>query len=292
MRRDIVGRLARWTLAFVASVPLFGCASLVSRASVGLAGDLTSAILNQNDPETVRQGAPAYLLLIDGLIEGEPESEGLLLAGSRLYAAYASAFVSDPARARLLADKARDYGLRSLCRADRRTCGAWQQPFERFAAAISRVDREGIPSLHAAAAAWAAWIQVNSSDFKAVAEKARVEAMMLRIVAVEESYDGGSAHLYLGVLNTLLPPALGGRPDDGRMHFERAIALSEGRNLMAKVLYAKHYARLVFDRELHDRLCDEVLAAAPAAPGLTLVNTLAQAEARSLLAQSSGFFGE
>ena len=44
-----------------------------------------------------------------------------------------------------------------------------------------------------------------------------------------------------------------------RQCFERAIEISEGKTLMAKVIYARQYARLVFDQELHDRLLQEVL---------------------------------
>ena len=48
-----------------------GCASLVTR---NMANNLSQAILNQDDPDTVREGAPAYLLLVDGLIEGSPRN--------------------------------------------------------------------------------------------------------------------------------------------------------------------------------------------------------------------------
>ena len=92
----------------------------------------------------------------------------------------------------------------------------------------------------------------------------RIEALMTRVVVLDETYQNGAAQLYLGGLATVLPPALGGRPEVGKMHFDKAVALSGGRNLMAKVLYARNYARGVFDRELHDRLLGEVLAADPA----------------------------
>jgi len=59
---------------------------------------------------------------------------------------------------------------------------------------------------------------------------------------------------------------------------------------MAKVLYARHYARLVFDRPLHDRLLGEVMQADPYAPGLTLSNTLAQEEAQKLLGDADEYF--
>ena len=51
-----------------------GCSSIMSSATSGLADSLTTAVLDQNDPDTVRQGAPAYLLLIDGLIADDPQN--------------------------------------------------------------------------------------------------------------------------------------------------------------------------------------------------------------------------
>jgi hypothetical protein len=88
----------------------------------------------------------------------------------------------------------------------------------------------------------------------------------------------------------LRPPALGGQPEIARQHFERAIELSEGRDLSIKVEYARRYARLVFDQELHDRLLNEVLNAPAEAPGFTLFNVLAKQEAQNLLATSKEYF--
>jgi len=113
---------------------------------------------------------------------------------------------------------------------------------------------------------------------------------MARVVELEESYDHGEAHVYLGVIATLLPPALGGKPEEGRAHFERAIQISEGRDLTAKVEYARRYARIVYDRPLHDRLLKEVLDADANAPGLTLANVLAKQQARELLASADSYF--
>ena len=113
---------------------------------------------------------------------------------------------------------------------------------------------------------------------------------MQRIVALQEDYEGGMADLYLGVLASLRPPTLGGKPEEAKAHFERAITLSHGHNLMAKVMYAQYYARLLYDRPLHDQLLKDVLAANADVPGLTLLNTLAQQQARELLASADNYF--
>ena len=73
-------------------------------------------------------------------------------------------------------------------------------------------------------------------------------------------------------------------------NFEKAIEISEGRYLMTKVMFADQYARLLFDRELHDKLLVEVMASDPSEPGLTLINTVAQRRAQELLDTADAYF--
>jgi hypothetical protein len=110
------------------------------------------------------------------------------------------------------------------------------------------------------------------------------------VVVLAPNHADGEPYMYLGVLATLRPASLGGKPDEGKAYFEKALALSDGRNQMVRVLYAEHYARLVFDQPLHDKLLNEVIAADPHAPGLTLINVLAQQRARKLLQSGKDFF--
>jgi hypothetical protein len=137
---------------------------------------------------------------------------------------------------------------------------------------------------------WLSQLDATSEDWTAVAELPWVEAVLERALALDETYEDGALHGYLGVLNSLRPPALGGKPDVAREHFERAIELSGGRDLSIKVEYARRYARLVFDQELHDRLLTDVLDAPVDAPGKTLFNVLARREAETLLASSKEYF--
>lgn len=265
-----------------------GCAGLVNRASQRMADSLTAGILNQQDVATAREGIPAYLLLIDGLIEGDPANRGLLLAGARLYGAYGGALVEDPARAKRLSAHAFDYARRAVCSGGQTLCKALDQPFEPFAAAVN--GSRDPAALFALASAWAGRIQANAEDWNAIADIPKVQALLERVVALDPAHAGGEPYLYLGVLATLRPASLGGQPEQGKAFFEKALALSQGRNQMVRVLYAEKYARLVFDRELHDRLLKEAIAADPRAPGLTLINTLAQQRATALLASGDDYF--
>jgi hypothetical protein len=147
-----------------------------------------------------------------------------------------------------------------------------------------------VPALYSLGAAWTGWIQVRREDWEAVADLPRVEAIMERVAALDETYEDGGAHMYLGVFATLLPPAAGGKPEEGRAHFERALEIGGDRNLMAYVLYAQYYARMMFDRELHDRLLTRVLELDPEVPGYVLVNTAARKQARTLLDGAEDYF--
>ena len=260
-----------------------GCASFANQK---LAENLSDAMLNQNDPETVRAGAPAYLLLIDSVIRDNPKDRDLLISGARLYSAYAIGLVNDSERKKRLTDKALDYATRALCLDHPQTCKARHQPYKEFSAALSQMDNpEDLSALFAFGAAWAGWIQAHSDDWNAIAQLPKVEAIFQHVVDRYPAFENGRTQLYLAIIRTQLSPAQGGKPEVGRYHFERAISYSEGRDLMMKVEFARRYARLVFDRELHDRLLNEVIAADPNQPGLTLSNTLAQKQARVLLAE-------
>lgn len=279
-------RLAACVLALV----LCGCASMVNRASQRLAEDLTAGILDQDDPALARDGIPAWLLLVDGLIQGDPQNADLLMAGSRLYGAYAGGLVEDATRTQRLSARSFDYAQRALCIRLPALCSRLDAPFEAFQAALAHADKNHVGALYTLASAWAGRIQANSADWKAIADVPRVQALFERVVALDPAYADGEPWMYLGVLATLRPASLGGQPEQGRADFEKALELSGGRNQMVRVLYAERYARLVFDQALHDRLLHEVLAADPHAPGLTLINVLAQQRARALLESGAAYF--
>ena len=274
----------------VAVLLLNGCSALITSATGGMADRLGQAMLDSDDPATVKSATPAYLILMDSLVMDAPDDPELLRGAASLYGAYAGVFVSEPPRRKRLSARALDYARRAACRWRASLCDLQSIPFAGLAPRLAALGPDDVPFLYTLGSTWAGWIETNAGDWTVIAELPRVKAIMQRVVALDERWQHGNAHLYLGVMESLVPPAMGGKPDRARAHFEKAIALSGGRNLTARVMYARYYARLVFDRELYERELRAVLAADPHAPGLTLLNMLARQQATELLAEADEYF--
>lgn len=268
---------------------LNGCSYFVSSATEDFSNRLKQTIMAQNDPETVAEALPAYLLMLEASAQGDSDNENLLLANANLYTAYLSLLPDDAIRKQRLSRKALDFALRGICQHNPAWCDLQQKPIADVDILLEQAGLDDIDSLYSVATAWAAWIQANQGDWNAVAQLAQVKHLMQKVIELDETHQQGNAHVYLAVLESLLPESLGGKPDQARLHFQRAQQLAP-HNLMIDVLYAKHYARMVFDRELHDKLLRAVLSAQATAPELTLINTLAQQQAQALLDSANDYF--
>lgn len=269
---------------------LSGCGQLVSNAKQEFAEDLSATILEQNDPETVKQAVPAYLILVSSMIKGDPDNVELLISGSKLYGAYASVFVEDRIRQKRLSTVSFDYAHHAFCVHKPDACNIRELSYYEFEQSLKQFKKEDVYVLFALGSAWAGWLQANSADWNAVAELPRIQAIIQRVLELDPTVNNGDAYLYMAVMQSFLPPAMGGKPDLAKKNFENAIEVSNGSNLMAKLLFAEKYARLVFDQELHDKLLQEVLDTRIENDESTLINSIAQHKAGLLLAQSDEYF--
>src|SRR5690606_21410837 len=105
-------------------------------------------------------------------------------------------------------------------------------------------------------------------------------------VELDEGYYNSSGHVFLGVAHSSLGQSMGGQPETGRTHFEKALTLTGRKALLVHVNYAESYAVQTQNKELFTSLLQEVLAApTPENRALTLPNTIARRRAQRLLAQ-------
>ena len=75
--------------------------------------DLAASILNSPDVDTVREGIPAYIIMLDSFLRRSPEDTTLLLTAAELNGAFSTFTEGD--RAKVLTSRALDFALRAAC---------------------------------------------------------------------------------------------------------------------------------------------------------------------------------
>ena len=80
------------TLFVAACIP---SKKLTVAATATLLEEVAKSTYQQSDLKMVREGMPAYLMLMDGMVEALPGNEQLLINTAQAYSSFASVFVEE-----------------------------------------------------------------------------------------------------------------------------------------------------------------------------------------------------
>lgn len=275
----------------------------VNKVGDALAGGGT-VFASDDDPELVKAAAPFSLKLMESLLNESPRHRGLLFATASGFTQYAYAFVQQDAdeledkdvaaatalrtRARKLYLRARDYGLRGLEVAH---AGFGKSLTNHPAAAVLVTQKKDVPLLYWTAASWAAAIANAKDNPDLIADLPKVEALMDRALALDESFNAGAIHSFL---ISYEPSRAGGAGDAlarSRRHFDRALELSGGQLAGPLVSLAEAVSVPQHNAAEFKSLLDRALAINPdAKPEWRLENLVMQRRARWLLAREDDLF--
>ena len=246
---------------------------------------------HQTDIQLVCEGAPSYLLMLDSMLVSSPDNRDLLMIAAQSYSAYATALEEcggSTARLTAIAEKANNYGQKLLFPLLPSGRGTDFATFERQLAHLTKSD---VPYVFWGASGWLTWILQQQDSPDAIADIVFIEKIMARLLELDESYQGGSIHLFFGAYYAAKPEMFGGNMQKSADHFDRALAISGRKFLLTHVTYAEKLARMTMNRDLHDSLLGEVLAFPLAsAPEFGLSNRIAKNRAEKLLAEN--YFAE
>ena len=265
-----------------------GAAQIISP----MAAQLSDGLMHQNDVELVRDGAPAFLLMLDALAEAHPDNPTVLIAAAEAQLAYATGFVdkANRERTRTMYNKAKRYGLRALSKANRQFAAAVDQPIDEFKRSLRTFRKPDARTLITTATAWVMWVIASSDSPAALGDMPKVIAMMERVRELDPEIREGGVDLFYGIYYTVMPLGGGRDLEKARSHFERSMEIAGPDYLLTRVTFAEFYARYAFDPELFESTLNEVLVAEPDVPKFTLMNAVAKMRARELLAQMEEFF--
>jgi predicted anti-sigma-YlaC factor YlaD len=300
-------RLHVLTIAALLLAAASGCSGIAARLAANAITSGGDGYATDDDPELVRAAVPFGLKTMEGLLEGDPKNERLLLALCSGFTQYAYAFVMTDAeaadlggklaearalraRARRLFVRAREYGLRALD-LQRDGLGTRLRAVRDLPAALAPARAEDVPFLYWTASAWTLAIVSAKADLGLVAELPAPVAMMERALALDEAWSEGSLHEYFIAYDATRTEREGGGAARVRAHFDRAMQLSMNQKLGPRVSLAEGLLVQSQDRAGFAAELEQVLKAdVDAAPRLRLVNTLAQRRARLLLDHADDLF--
>ena len=273
----------------VISLLLTGCSmkEQMVRSMDPIMDDMASAVNMSNDVELIRDGLPASLIQMDGFVKSAPNNK-LLLKAAESYFGYTFSFVEDvnKPRASALYLKAREYALRVL-----RKNRQFDEEANDLNKVLSKCTREDVPALYWAASSWLAWIGLNVGNPEAMMDIPKVEAMLQRVIELDETYYYGTAHSMLGSLYAAPPKTMGGNPEKAKLHFQRAFELSKSKLLVVPFIYAKFYAVQIQDKALFVKTLNEIVAApVNFFPEKNLANEVAKRKAKDLLEKADTLF--
>jgi len=258
--------------------------------------------------EFAEQAIVSNLKLLEGLLEVTPDKAELLLLASRSYTLYAFGFVEQKIE---IADKqnniaekdklisqavdfyerGRKYSLKLLSQSHKTFAMVLEQDLEILSIELKSFKKKQVPALFWTAYAWGNIINLQQTEPARLAQLPKVELIMRRVLELDENYFFGGAHLFYGAYYGSRPKMLGGDAEKAKKHLQRAIEISNGKYLMAKVLFAKYYAVPAQDRELFESTLQEIISAPPDLfPEQGLANQIAKRDAKRWLGYADELF--
>lgn len=273
----------------VISLLLTGCSmkAQMVRSMDPIMEDMTTAGNMNTDVDLMREGLPASLIQLDGFIKSDPNNK-ILLMGAESYFGYAFSFVEDVNRPRASALylKARDYALRVL-----KKNRQFDEEANDLNEVLSKCTKKDVPALYWAAGSWMSWIALNVGSPEAMMDIPKVEAMLQRVIELDETYYYGTAHAMLGGFYSAQPKNMGGNPEMANKHFQKAFKISGSKLLVVQLMYAKFYAVQIQDKALFVQTLNEIIATPlNSFPEKNLANEVAKRKAKDLLEKVDTLF--
>jgi len=259
----------------------------------------SAAVNTMHDFHVANAAAYAGLAQFEGMHLLAPDNEDALFLLAKGWAGSTFAFTEDEMelaedehgtdswqytyhrnRARAGYDRAIFYGLELLGKtaegfkeASRNdaTIRAWLQNFD---------SEEDAQNLFWVGQAWISKTNVAKEVPAVVAELFIGVAMMERSVELDETYNYASGHVILGAYHARSAMA---EPEESKTHFDRAVQLTEGKYLLAKLQYGARYHCLKGNKDAYVELLTEIVEAGDTLPAARLQNVIAKRRAKRYL---------
>ena len=250
-----------------------------------------TAMNAEPDLQLAEDSMPANLSMLNGMIQLDPENIQLHTYAAQAYYGLSYGFNEDNdiERAEKFYQRGLKHGILALNLIGLKNIET-STPDE-LEKELKKLDKDDVAALFWTASNWAKWIDLNRDSTEGLVQLPKPTAMMQRILALDETFYYGSAHMYFGVYYGSRAPVLGGDYKKSRQHFDRAREITDSKLLVADLLQAQYLARQMFDQDdFHQRLTKIIDAPEDLYPELTLLNQISKRKAKILLNKEEQWF--
>lgn len=265
----------------------------------------------ESDYEMAARAIPGSLKTVEGFHVAVPENKRLVRVLAEGYCQYGTAFIEDEwERAKFAKDfdtadyhsdratkafiRCMNYGLELLGK-------KWQAaifgPIDEFRPLVEKAGRSQRFAMLWTAIGLASAINQNKDDIALVAHLPKAKMILERIIEIDKTKlpadraHAAMPHIALAMAATATSPALGGKPEVGKNHFDIAWRITGEKFLLARVLFARRYAVMMQDKTLFRDTLIKVLQTDPAIwPEQRLANEVAHRRARRYLKMEKEWF--
>jgi hypothetical protein len=300
--------LARFFGLFALALLVSSTGCSIKHAAVNRVGDALAAggttFASDDDPDFIKAASPFSLKLMESLLAESPQHQGLLLATSSGFTQYSYAFIQLDAdeledkdltaagdlrtRALHMYIRARNYGMRGL---EVRHPGFEKALRANATNAVAVTTKKDVPQLYWTAVSWAAAVSLSKDNPDLIGDLPLVEAMIYRALELDETFDAGAIHTFLITYEMSRANGEGDPAARSRHHFDRAVALSGGKQAGPYVAFAEAVSVQKQDLNQFKSLLNQALAIdVNAKPEWRMNNLIMQRRAKWLLGRTDDLF--
>ena len=261
-----------------------GCSSML-RTGISMAHpafeNIEVSLFRQQNVELVKQGLPGTIILLEGILETSPNDMLLLTMAAKSYAGLGMIVEDeDPALATDLYQRGTECGMRALKqhRGFRNTLEDGKSVAE---AAKTVTSKKYLPALTWTAASMGSNVLLNTGDPMIAVDLGNVRTMINQVNDIDEEYYYGFAHMFLGIINSMLPEAFGGDKEKAKKEFYTVFNMNEGKFLLSTYFYAKYY--ITDENHQAEKMREVADAPDGQMPDIELMNQIAKAKAKYYL---------
>ncbi len=263
-----------------------------------LVADGVPAFEKDEDLDLIRDSIPANLKLLEAMLESDPENGKIPAILSQMYASYSFAFLEADLETPGVGNKAKlkerinrfyergqQYAERALT-ASNKKCEQGLKVLAELDSCLSGLGKDDVPALYWYGFNIAAYMNRNLDSMAALSQGPKMEKVMNRVIALNESYNFGSAHLFLMLYYGGRSAMMGGNATKGDSHYQAIQKLGGSDFLLADVFYARYVLVQKDDREGFEKMLKAAIAKnvdSNKAPQLRLYNSLAKSRANLYL---------